>query len=1035
MNDKLNHTLQRRGLSKKTLVVAVAGAIAMAFTGGALAQEVNGIIRGQVPASANESIRITNDAGFYRVTPIDKSGKYSVTLPVGTYTVSFLQNGAVLDSHANVTAIAGTAVNVDFVGGQEKAAPTAGVAVLAGVAVNASYIPPIDTDSTNVKNTVTARDLQLLPVQRGADNIALLAPGVVPGSLLGAGGISVGGASIVENSFYIDGFNTTNPITGSDGLQLPYEAIEQQQTLTNGYGAKYGRSIGGVVTQIGKSGSNQWHYGTEVEWEPTWGQGTARNLYWENGLDKTPGKEKGDLRNYGEANKAWNTVYDAYLSGPIVKNKLFFFASAELTQSKGNTVGILATPSQDTIDQTTAQKYYSKFLWNVSDNNVVTLTLMEDAEKDYSQNNSFDYATDTVGPLVSQGTPSKPKTTLGVLNYTGYLTDQLTLHAMVGKEHEEYYTEPNFAGVDLSVPDVSQAVRQNPALTDGESIVNNQPNFSITDPRHKTSNLDYRLDLDYQIGDHTLSFGIDNRQTWDEHDGSTIAGPGYLWQYDQNDPTKPIVGTSSNIAPYVGPTDSVANGQQGYFVSKEVISSTASVHVSQTAEYVQDKWQMTPNFMLSAGLRDEQFTNYDPSGQAYIRLDKPQWAPRVGFNWNVGGSNTLDIFGNIGRYYLALPAGVALTEAGAPLFTREYFTYSGVNSDGIPTGLTPIPSNPVGAVPQNGETGQSQNPLTVSAQNIKAEYADAATLGMKKVFSNKWIFGATATLNRIGRVVDNYEDTAAICAAAVQDGYSNFAQNGGCAVTKSFINSSILINPGLTQVLGVNDPDGSIDRVILTSADQDFPAKPKRKYYALDLSLTRPWDGKWFAKIDYQFSRSYGNTEGPVDTTSSDGGDSTTEQWDYSQLMQYAGGDLPNDQAHQIKFIGAFQISPEWQVGANVYIASGHPIVCLGRYGPGQTDPLGYGNAYHWCGGFPAPPGSTGFTPWIYQLNLNVSYFPPNFHKRLKFELAGFNLLNEQRPLMVGAGYATSYAPAQGYLLPRTWESPRVLQLSASYNF
>ena len=1029
MSNDYNDRPHRYGLSRKTLAVAVASAIAMAFTGGALAQAVNGTIRGDVPVSTNESVRITNDAGFYRVVPLSKSGKYSITLPVGTYTVSLLKNGAVVHSHDKVTTIAGTAVNVNFVEAEKKATQ------LVGITVNASYRPPINTDTTTVQNTVTAQQLKLLPVQRSADSIALLAPGVVPGSLLGSGGISVSGASIVENSFYIDGFNTTNPITGSDGLELPYEAIEQQQTLTNGYGAKYGRSIGGVITQIGKSGSNQWHYGAQVQWEPTWGQGTGRNLYWENPLDKTPGKEKGDLRNYGEANTAWSTVYDAYVSGPIVKNRLFFFLDGEFDQSRSNTVGIIANPSQNTFSQTNQQRLYGKILWNITNNNVVTLTLMDNAQRNYSQNNSFDYTTHTTGPLVSQGTPSKPKTILGVLNYTGYLTDRLTVHAMVGKEHEEYYTAPDFSGVDLTVPDVSQAVRQNPALTGGESIVNNQPNFSVTDPRHKTSNLDYRLDLDYQRGDHDLSFGIDNRQTWDLHDGSTIEGPGYLWQYDQDDPTKAIVGSTINTAPYVGPTGSVANGEQGYFVSKEIISSSASVHVSQTAEYVQDKWQMTPNFMLSAGLRDSQFINYNPSGEPYIRLSKPQWAPRIGFNWNVGGSNTLDVFGNIGRYYLALPAGVALTEAGAPLFTREYFTYSGVDSQGLPTGLTPIPSNPAGAVPQNGQTGQSQDPRTVSAQNIKAEYADAVTLGLKKLLPDNWVFGATATLNRIGRVVDNYRDTAAICEAAVTDGYSNFSQNGGCAVTKSFINSSILINPALTQILGVSDPDGSIDRVILTSADQNFPAKPKRKYYALDLSLTHPWNGKWFAKIDYQFSRLYGNTGGPVDTSDSDGGSSTTEQWDYSQLMEYAGGDLVNEQEHQIKVFGAYQISPEWQVGANVYIASGHPIVCLGRYGPEQTDPLGYGNAYHYCGGLPAPPGSTGYTPWTYQLNLNVSYFPRKFHHRVKLELAGFNLLNEQRPTMVGAGFATSFAPAQGYLLPRVWEQPRVLQLSASYNF
>src|SRR6185437_1507323 len=63
------------------------------------------------------------------------------------------------------------------------------------------------------------------------------------------------------------------------------------------------------------------------------------------------------------------------------------------------------------------------------------------------------------------------------------------------------------------------------------------------------------------------------------------------------------------------------------------------------------------------GARNDQFTNYDASGVPYIRETKPQWAPRLGFSWDVHGDSTLKVFGNAGRYYLALPDNVALSIA------------------------------------------------------------------------------------------------------------------------------------------------------------------------------------------------------------------------------------------------------------------------------------------------------------------------------------------------------------------------------------
>ena len=247
--------LHRNSAVQKAVALAIGSAV-MGLPGAAWGQAVTGTIEGTVPVASHEAIRITSASGFNRTVGVGPSGTYSVTVPVGTYTVSLLQNGEVVQSKTGVSPVAAGAVSVVFA----TAAVTTATTALNTVVISARAIPAIDVSTTNQVTTVTAQDLQRLPLQRDAADIAALAPGVNMGSpQLSSGPLGnpinvFGGASTAENAYYIDGMNVTDALTAQGGLELPYGAIEQQQTLISGYGAKYGRSVGGVINQIGKSG-------------------------------------------------------------------------------------------------------------------------------------------------------------------------------------------------------------------------------------------------------------------------------------------------------------------------------------------------------------------------------------------------------------------------------------------------------------------------------------------------------------------------------------------------------------------------------------------------------------------------------------------------------------------------------------------------------------------------------------------------------------------------------------------------------------
>lgn len=118
-------------------------------------------------------------------------------------------------------------------------------------------------------------------------------------------------------------FDVTNMRTMLSFADMPFQAIAQQQVKTGGYGAEYDRSLGGVISLVTKSGSNDWHFGGSVEWSPDWGRKPGKDVKTRDSHADNP------LYAYRSDNEFERLTYSAYASGPIVKDKLFFFAMLE----------------------------------------------------------------------------------------------------------------------------------------------------------------------------------------------------------------------------------------------------------------------------------------------------------------------------------------------------------------------------------------------------------------------------------------------------------------------------------------------------------------------------------------------------------------------------------------------------------------------------------------------------------------------------------------------------------------------------------
>jgi len=992
----------------------LATALFAALSGGALAQSTTGSIYGQVQATEGDVVRVLGDTGLSRDVPVDARGRYSAAqLPLGTYTVSVIHAGAAVQSRENVVLRVGSGVEVSF------ASPSA--QDLGGVTVSANALAKIDVSTVDSRTVVTSDQLAKLPLGRSSEAIALLAPGAVnnSGSYLSATGnslVTFGGSAASENAYYVNGFNTTDPLRGFGGISLPYGAIDQQEVYTGGYSAQYGRSDGGVINVVGKRGTNEWHAGAQLIWEPNGLRADGQNSYYTNGLPPQP--KAGALYQPNRANTETSTTASIYAGGPLIKDKLFIFAAAEVERQTGDAVSdVTLTQSPDRAYRYQLPRWYAKLDWNIDESNIVEVTGASDKTHRSGTIYDYDYANQARGERITGANDEKYGGDVYTAKYTGYVTDSLTVSAQYGKMRTVSYVSPS--GYNPDAVYIAGLDFQNPAYTGGTARQNGQTIASLTDPNRGNETTNTRFDIHYVIGDHTITAGIDNQQARARDQGSESSGPGYIWTYNQGDPTLPI---STGLG--VDAPGNYPGGEQGYYVARGVSSSLATVRSSQRAQYIEDAWQVSDRWLVTLGLRNDQFTNYNADSDVYIKQTSPQWAPRLGFSWDVFGDATFKVYGNAGRYYLGLPLNPALNAAGGALSTTQYFTYTGIAADGQPTGLTAVaPGVPVSA---NNNFGELPDPKTVAAKGMKAENQDEYILGFTKTFGTDWLYGAKLTYRNLRNAIDDYCDIDRIVAKG---------QSLGLDIDTNQTNSCYLFNPGQANTFTLLDTAGNHVEVPVTNKELGFDGL-KRKYYSLELLLEHPFNGTWFARANYVFSRSYGNTEGQLRSDLNQTAASTSEDWDNGPIMEHTNGPQSNDHKHQFKVFGYWQIAPEWLASANVSVVSGTPRHCLAYYGADHSDPAGYGGDYHFCDGLPSPPGEQGRLPWIRQIDLGVTWRPSFSDGKLAFSANVFNLLNEQRALQkypyseAGPGVPE---PAYGVITQR--QAPRYGRLSVSYDF
>ncbi|ARD44083.1 TonB-dependent receptor [Colwellia sp. PAMC 21821] len=983
----------RNNFSKtfKRSVTAVAVSVSLGLAMPAMAND--GLLAGTSLSNSGNvlsgvTVTIINiDTGLTRTIETDSQGNYKFPLlPAGNYSLEAKKDGFLMVKQEKLKVSSVGRTSADF---------TLETGDIERISVTGAVVSTIDVSSSESQLVVDLEYLAKVPVARDVASVALLAPGTVSGDSDFGKNASFGGSSVGENTYYINGINTTNFRNGLGGSELPFEMYKTFEVKTGGYSAEFGRSTGGVVNATTKSGSNEFKFGASAFWEPSSWQAHS------------PDVKRTDADNIIEADseyyvvnnqdKTGSTNYNLWASGALIQDKLFFFGllnQEDRTRDYANTSSFYSRDASDTL-------YAAKIDWYITDEHILEFTGWDNGSDLDTNEVGYDADSDTKGENFGDYYLERGGKTWG-LKYTGILTDDLTVSAQYSV-NEASYSNLNVGSSPLGDKPVIYERRSGKKFGSyglGTPSVQNDKRTA------------YRFDVDWYVhDDHTLRFGIDYEEL--EATENTQRAGGVAYRYEDCD--------SAKLANNELDCDTV---REEYYVNQ------GDFETKSAAFYIEDTWQVTDDLTARIGLRNESFENYNKAGDKFVDVTN-QLAPRLGLSWDIKGDGNSKVYANYGRYFLPVATNTNVRLAGDELYTRQNFDVESINADFTPN----VVPGSGGAISTFADGQLKDTKETVNA-DLDPMYQDEFMIGYEQVINDSWSYGVKATYRDLGSSLED---------VAIDKGFDD-SLDGGCTLCSGF-HYYVLTNPG-QDVTITTDPDGDgpleLKEYTITADQLGYP-EAKRQYAAVDLTLNRAWDDEWLLNVTYTWSHSWGNNEGFVRSDNDQNDSGLTTNFDQPGLTDGANGNLPNDRRHNVKINGAYAVTEDLSLGANFNFTTGRPLNAFGLH---PTDAFAslYGAESFVKDGQLVTRGSEGRTSNTWTLDLSATYDYYIDESKITFRADIFNVTNNDKATQLNevneriASYDGAFGGYRGeanptYGLPTDFQKPRYVRISVSAEF
>lgn len=717
------------------------------------AQSTGATVRGQ--AAADAKVTATNVAtGFSRSVEATGSGGYSlVGLPPGTYRIS-VESGGQTSTH-DVTLRVGETVTLD--GDDAKAEGDLDTVVVVGTVL-------AETKTSEVATYVSKKQIESLP--QASRNFLAFAD-TVPGMIFETGqdGSSKlrGGAQNSNGiNVFIDGVGQKNyvlkgGVSGQDsssGSPFPQLAIGEYKVITSNYKAEYDQISSAAISAVTRSGTNEFE-----------GQ-----FFWDYTTQKMRSDTFAEERN-GRKIPSSEEQYGASFSGPILKDRLFFFASYEAKEIDRPREVRVGSGGFDTTDLTPElaaflggngapfdqDMYFGKLTWLVNDDHMIELSAKRRTEEELTGIGD--------GPNTAAYGSSKSNESTRIDARWQWSGGNWFNDFHLTSEDDEWSPRPITIGPGYQIVDTRSG------NTFGDAILNVGGGQDYQDKGQKGWSL--QNDFTFTGFDrHTLKAGIKFKSVEVNAFEQQPYNAQYRVDYYENlDAGRTAV---SSFIPFRVEFGALLPGSP----DRNITSSN-----KQYGVYFQDDWEVNDKLTLNLGLRYDYerspgFENYvtrpdlvaalrgwsnlqgpnvDYDIEDYISTGNNRdafdgaWQPRVGFSYDLFSNERHVIFGGAGRSYDRNLFDYLALEQSKSTFPRYAFSFNTTDHPctvGVGNCLAWDPSylDPAALqalVASNPNLGAEVNLIS---NDIKTPYSDQFSIGMRNVFAvagNDWISSAT----------------------------------------------------------------------------------------------------------------------------------------------------------------------------------------------------------------------------------------------------------------------------------------------------